>query len=188
MCPKRLASLAKPTSRLPGAAILGAKGRAPEEPRHRRGAAGDSCSAPFLARICHAQRWRITCRPERSAYCLRDYEACYTPSILLRFCSSSSRSSPHGIRPVIEVLTPSPCALSGGTRMAQNVGFTRRKVTLRSTLNLESRLAALYVPRAPADERKMHFQCRARRQSRCPRPSTRGPTGPQRAQLVNLVL
>ena len=106
MCPKRLASPAKQTSRLPGAAIFGAKGRAPEEPRHRRGAAGDSCSAPFLARICHAQRWRITCGPERSADCLRDYEACYTPSILLRFCSSSSRSSPHGIRPVIKGLTP----------------------------------------------------------------------------------
>ena len=106
MCPKRLASPAKQTSRLPGAAIFGAKGRAPEEPRHRRGAAGDSCSAPFLARICHAQRWRITCRSERFPYCLRDYEACYTPSILLRFCSSSSRSSPHGIRPGIKGLTP----------------------------------------------------------------------------------
>ena len=126
MCPKRLASPAKQTSRLPGAAILGAKGRAPEEPRHRRGAAGDSCSAPFLARICHAQRWRITCRPVRSIYRLLDKEACYTPSILLRFCSPSSRSNPHGIRPVIEVLTPSPCALSGGTRMALNADFTRR--------------------------------------------------------------
>ena len=106
MCPKRLASPAKQTSRLPGAAILGAKGRAPEEPRHRRGAAGDSCSAPFLARICHAQRWRITCRPVRSPYRLRNKEACYAPSILLRFCSSSSRSSPHGIRPGIKGLTP----------------------------------------------------------------------------------
>ena len=180
MCPKRLASPAKQTSRLPGAAIFGAKGRAPEEPRHRRGAAGDSCSAPFLARICHAQRWRITCRPERSPYCLRDYEACYTPSILLRFCSSSSRSSPHGIRPGIKGLTPFSLRVFGrdknGAERWSHLTFWRRIMSSSMTVQ---ELRCQNVPEAPREPGKTNISPAGRSDLWREGPSTRGATAPQ---------
>ena len=72
--------------------------------------------------------------------------------------------------------------------MAANVGFTRRKVTLRSTLQIIKPTRGTLCAEGTCRRAQNALLCRARRQSRCPRPSTRGAAESQRAQLVNLVV